>query len=281
MIVAATLSGIPPWTTAQDDKGAALLPDLKIEWQKNILRVKGDFPGGAIDIWYLEAYCRPGSTDRDWNETVIKHETTLKRASDDHREIDLECRIADGVIVNHAIRVTEGGLTFDITATNPTDKISDAHWAQPCIRVGDFTGTGEGTHPNDKYAYLAKSFLFVDGQLEHMPTRRWALSARYEPGQVWCPAHVDRNDVNPRPLSPIVPSNGLIGCFSKDDTHLMAVAFEPYQELFQGVIRCLHSDFRIGGLAPGESKTIHGKLYLMEADVEKLLRIYATDFPKS
>ena len=27
----------------------------------------------------------------------------------------------------------------------------------------------------------------------------------------------------------------------------MAVAWEPYQELFQGVIVCLHSDFRIGG----------------------------------
>ena len=31
----------------------------------------------------------------------------------------------------------------------------------------------------------------------------------------------------------------------------MATAWEPYQELFQGVIVCLHSDFRIGGLEAG------------------------------
>ena len=28
----------------------------------------------------------------------------------------------------------------------------------------------------------------------------------------------------------------------------LATAWEPYQELFQGVIVCMHSDFRIGGL---------------------------------
>ena len=28
----------------------------------------------------------------------------------------------------------------------------------------------------------------------------------------------------------------------------MAVAWEPYQEIFLGVITCIHSDFRLGGL---------------------------------
>ena len=50
----------------------------------------------------------------------------------------------------------------------------------------------------------------------------------------------------------------------------VATAWEPYQELFQGVIVCLHSDFRIGGLKPGESKTIRGKIYLMPADLTEL-----------
>ena len=60
----------------------------------------------------------------------------------------------------------------------------------------------------------------------------------------------------------------------------MAVAFEPYQELFQGVIVCIHSDFRIGGLAPGQTKHIRGKLYIVDADVEALLRRYDRDFPE-
>ena len=79
--------------------------------------------------------------------------------------------------------------------------------------------------------------------------------------------NVNRGDVNPRPLSPLVPSSGLTGCFSADERMILAVAWEPYQEIFQGVIACLHSDFRIGGLKPGETKKIHGKLYVVPADV--------------
>ena len=113
-----------------------------------------------------------------------------------------------------------------------------------------------------------------------MPTAQWANEARYTPGQVWCPKHVPRSDVNPRPLSKIVPSIGLIGCFSGDEKLIFATAWEPYQELFQGVARCLHSDFRIGGLAPGETKTIRGKIYIMANDVPALLRRYTEDFPE-
>jgi hypothetical protein len=60
----------------------------------------------------------------------------------------------------------------------------------------------------------------------------------------------------------------------------MAVAWEPYQELFLGVITCIHSDFRIGGLAPGETKQIHGKIYIVDADVPSLVNRYKQDFPE-
>jgi hypothetical protein len=90
---------------------------------------------------------------------------------------------------------------------------------------------------------------------------------------------VPRTDVNPRPLSPLVPGNGLIGCISADDKWIWATAWEPYQELFQGVARCLHSDFRIGGLAPGETKRIRGKVYIVPNDLPELLRRYTRDFP--
>jgi hypothetical protein len=61
---------------------------------------------------------------------------------------------------------------------------------------------------------------------------------------------------------------------------ILATAWEPYQELFQGVVTCIHSDLRIGGLQPGETKTIRGKIYLVDADVSGLLRRYASDFPE-
>ena len=98
--------------------------------------------------------------------------------------------------------------------------------------------------------------------------------------EVYVPRHVNRNDVNPRPLSPLVPSHGLMGCFSADEKTILAVAWEPYQELFQGVITCIHSDFRIGGLKPGETKHIRGKLYIVPADIPALLRRSERDFPE-
>ncbi len=254
---------------------------IKLHWANNILKIQSDeLPGGSLEIWYLEAYCRANSHTTDWSKhTVIPHETSLLAASQDGRRIELECRVSDGVRVKHVITANEDEVDFEIKAHNPTDKVSEIHWAQPCIRVGTFTGTGADS-TDDAYAYLPKSFVFLDGHLSRMPTRDWATEARYTPGQVWAGPGVPRSDVNPRPLHPATPSNGLIGCFRADDGKIMAIAFEPYQELFQGVIRCLHSDFRIGGLKPGETKHVHGKLYLVDNDVPKLVERYRRDFPK-
>ena len=257
----------------QDGK-AADIAGLRIDWKDNYLTIRGPhLPGGQMKVHYLEAYCRPGSTNRKWEQTVIGHKTRLVAADDGGRHLTLECTLSDGVVVRHEIRAGSDEVDFRLTATNPTDKPSDAAWAQPCIRVDAFTG-------RDKNTYLDKCFVFLDGKLSRMPTRDWATKALYTPGQVWCPGGVSRDDVNPRPLSPNVPDNGLIGCYSADEKMIFAVAFEPYQELFQGVIACLHSDFRIGGLKPGETKNIRGKIYVMPADTEKLLARYKADFPE-
>lgn len=254
---------------------AADRSSLKLHWEKNFLTISGEhLPGGEMQVHYLEAYCRAGSTDADWvQHTRMQHVTELVEASADGTLIRLRCRVNDGLVVDHVIRSTPDEVDFRLTAQNPTEKRSEAVWAQPCIRVDRFTG-------GDKESYLGKSFVFLDGKLERMPTRDWALTARYVPGQVWAPKGVDRNDVNPRPLSPLVPSNGLIGCFSADESMIFATAFEPYQELFQGVAVCLHSDFRLGGLQPGETKQVRGKIYFVPNDVGMLLDRYARDFPE-
>jgi hypothetical protein len=250
-------------------------PKLTVDWEKNFLTIRGQFPGETIRINYLEAYCRPGSTDRDWKETVIPHKTEKLSGSDP--VVKLRCTLSDGVVVDHTITANGDTVEFAIRAHNPTDKPSQAHWAQPCIRLDKFVGVPS---KNSSEAYLPKSFVFLDGKLTRMPTPNWATTARYTPGQVWAPKHVDRNDVNPRPLSSEVPSHGLIGCFSSDDQWLFATAFEPYQELFQGVIVCLHSDFRLGGLKPSETKSVRGKVYIVANDVDALLKRYAADFPE-
>ena len=255
------------------------VPGLRIAWENGFLTISGAFAGREIRVHYLEAYCRPGSTDRDWHETVIGHETEIVDASSERRRLKLRDRLSDGVIIDHEIIAGRDEIDFRLIASNPTDKPSQAHWAQPCIRVDRFTGLpddGRKTVPD----FARKCFIFLDNQLTHLPTAPWAVEARYTPGQVYRPAHVVRNDVNPRPLSTLVPSSGLIGCFSENGDKVMAVAWQPYQELFLGVATCIHSDFRIGGLDAGERKEIRGKIYIVDADVEALVKRYEQDFPE-
>ena len=253
---------------------------LKIQWEKNYLTIRGDFPGDEVSILYLEAYCRAGSTDREWGETVIPHKAELVSVSDDGRIIKLRDTLADGVVVEHTITAGVDEVDFRLVAHNPTDKPSEAHWAQPCMRVDRFTGKPKDDARELYPAYIRQCFLFIEDELTRLPTMPWAEKARYVPGQVYCPKDVDRNDVNPRPLSKLVPSCGMCGCFSADEKMILAVAWDPYQEIFQGVITCMHSDFRLGGLKPGETKKIHGKVYILPADVKKLVARFEKDFSK-
>lgn len=246
-----------------------------IQWENEYLTiVHPQLADQPIRIHYLEAFCRPGSTDREWKETVIPHSTTKLEAKE-LGTVSLEQRLGDGVVVTHLIKPVADGVTFEVSAYNPTKHVSEAHWAQPCMRVDRFVGlpmVSSGEH------YLPKCFLFLNDTLTRMPTASWAQKALYVPGQVWCAHGVDRNDVNPRPLHPDTPSKGLIGCFSVDEKWILAMAWKPYQELFQGVITCLHSDFRIGGLKPGETKEIFGRVYLIEGGEEMLIKAYERDF---
>lgn len=255
-------------------------PTLTLARRDNMLIIQGPhLPSGKIEINYLEAFCRANSTETDWGaHTAMPHGSELVSLSPDGKVMKLRSVVEDGVTVEHTITARDDEVDFRLEAHNPGKSRSEAHWAQACPRLGNFTGVGEkGANPDD---YLAKCFVFLDGKLTRMPTPQWATRARYTPGQVWCPVHVPRSDVNPRPLSPLVPSNGLIGCFSGDERLIFATSWEPYQELFQGVARCLHADFRLGGLKPGESLLIRGKIYIVSNDVESLLKRYAADFPE-
>jgi hypothetical protein len=236
-------------------------------------------PGGRIQINYMEAYCRPGSTDADWDrETVIPHEVTMVRLSPDGKQLELLDRLADGVTANHLITAGTDEVDFRITLHNPTTTPSNAHWAQACVRLGPFTGYDDASSPNLD-DYLPKCFVFLSGQLARMDQiRPWATEARYVPGQVWGAPGVPASDLNPRPHSSLQVDLGLIGAFSSDERMIFATAWDPYQELFQGVARCLHSDLRIGGLEPGQTKSARGKIYLLPNDPSALLDRHKKDF---
>jgi hypothetical protein len=247
-------------------------PDLTVAWDKNMLSIRGpEVPGGEVKVWYLEAYCRSGSTDRDWKQTVIPHRTEKLEEAPDGKFLKLRCRVEGGVEVVHEIRAGPGEVDFRLTATNAGAAPVDAVWVQPCIRVDAFTGLNQDD-------YIRRSFIFIDGRQAWLDRIPRAEEALFRGGQVYVPAGIDRRDVNPRPISSLTPSHGLIGCVSADETKLLATAWEPYQELFQGVIVCLHSDFRLGGLRPGETKRARGKIYIIENDSARLLQRYRRDF---
>ena len=244
---------------------------LTIGWEKNILTIRGHtIPGEKVEVWYLEAFCRRGSTDRDWSETTLPHETKLIRS--DEREIILHTSVEGGIEIEHRIVAGEDDVTFDVRLINKGERFVDADWAQPCMRVGEFTGRGQDD-------YFEKCFIFTEKGLVRMHRTHRETKARYVPGQVYVPAGIDLNDVNPRPLSKTKPVNGLVGCFSADESKILAMAWDHTQELFQGVIICIHNDFRIGGLKPGETKRLRGKIYILPNDVPALLKRYQRDFP--
>jgi hypothetical protein len=246
---------------------------ITVSWENNLLSIRDpSLPGGAIQVWYLEAFCRSGSTSRDWGKTVIPHRTEKVEESKDGKLLKLRSEVEGGVEVLHEIRAGDDDVDFLVTASNHGKDYVDVVWVQPCMRVGGFTGRKQED-------YVEKCFIFVDGGLKTLDKTRRSEEALYRGGQVYVPSGIDRKDVNPRPLSPDLPSANLIGCFSASGDRILAMAFEPCQELFQGVIVCIHADFRLGGLMARETKTAHGKIYLAENDEKKLLQRFKRDFP--
>jgi len=245
---------------------------LRISWKDNVLTLHSDrLPGGRVRVLYLEAFCRRGSTDRAWNETTLPFQTKLLEADAAGSWLNLETLVDGKVTVHHEIQAGTDEVDFRLVLTNNSDQAVDVEWAQPCLQVGEFTGRGQQD-------YFEKCFVFTQSGLTRMHETHRETKARYTPGQVYVPAGIDLNDVNPRPISRTRPINGLVGCFSADEKLVLAMAWDQVQELFQGVIVCIHSDFHIGGLRPGQTKRRHGKIYLMRNDIDRLLLRYHRDF---
>jgi hypothetical protein len=245
---------------------------LRIAWTNNMLTLSSpELPGTNVQVWYLEAFCRGGSTHRDWHQTTIPHRTELVSADADGRRIRLRTLVEGGIEVTHDIRAGRDEVDFRVEAVNRGKEFVDVQWFQPCMRVGGFTGMAQSN-------YHARCFIFTRDGLVTLDKTRRTEDAIYRGGQVYVPADISTNDVNPRPLSPDVPVNDLIGCFSADGLKLLAMAWDHTQELFQGVIVCIHNDPRLGGLKPGEKKSLRGKIYFMKNDPEALLNRYRKDF---
>ncbi len=257
------------WAAATSSPAA---DGLSIAWTNNMLSISSsEMPGGSVSIWYLEAFCRSGSTHRDWHQTTIPHRTEVIGAARNGKRIRLRTQVEPSVEIAHDIRAGRDEVDFRLEVQNSGEEFVDVQWFQPCIRVKAFTGL-------DQSNYVKRCFIFTDRGIRTLDETHRTEEAIYRGGQVYVPPGISTNDVNPRPLSPEQPANGLIGCFSRDHRYLLATAWDNTQELFQGVIVCIHNDPRIGGLKPGETKTLRGKVYFLPNDPAALLERYRRDF---
>src|SRR5260221_5987099 len=109
---------------------------LTLARENNWLIIKGaNILGGKIRINYLEPYGRADSTDADGvKHTMIRHTSEVLSVRD--TRITMRDTLAGGVIVEHTITASADEVDFRLVARNPTDKRSEAHWAQPCVRLG-------------------------------------------------------------------------------------------------------------------------------------------------
>ena len=167
LLLAVSLRAAEPPTSA-----APVLPLTLAFEQPHWLVIRGpELPGKEIRINYLEAYCRAGSTDADWvKHTVIPHKAEVLSLSDDRRTLRLRDILTDGVIVEHTVTTKADEVDFRLVARNPGSQRSEAHWAQPCVRLGDFTGFDPRGRDLDDY--LPKCFIFLNGKLVRLPDVR-------------------------------------------------------------------------------------------------------------
>src|SRR3954451_9355272 len=85
--------------------GHARAADLKLDWTNNVLTVSSpSLPGGKVEIWYLEAFCRHGSTHQDWGRTTIPHRTELLSRGAGQQSLRLRTRVEPAVEVLHEVR---------------------------------------------------------------------------------------------------------------------------------------------------------------------------------
>ena len=84
------------------------------------------------------------------------------------------------------------------------------------------------------------------------------------------------------PVSERNAQAGLMIRESKIDNMVMGIAWNSYISV-QGhnPWHCMHLSVRVGPLKQGETKTIHGKIYLFEGEKEDCLKKYKKDFLSS
>ena len=119
---------------------AAHAANLSLSWTNNLLTVTGaNLPGQKLEVWYLEAFCKRGSTKRNWNLTTLPHKTELLQS--EPARLRFRTMVQPEVELLHEVRAGSDEISIAFDFHNRGTNAIDIEWFQPaCIRVAAFTG---------------------------------------------------------------------------------------------------------------------------------------------
>ena len=72
---------------------------IQLSWKDDYLRLQAAHLPAAVDIHYLEAYCRPKAATQPWDRTLIPHTTRLVSAAPTGDSLELAQIIIDERLV--------------------------------------------------------------------------------------------------------------------------------------------------------------------------------------
>jgi hypothetical protein len=236
------------------------------EWERGIAVEDPTAPESAVYLWFYE-----------WHlfDAVVPGEHT--RGSFRHpREVAADAARIEPPGMKLEADTAEDGAWLTLTVENT----SEHDWPEeaaiiPCFNPGpkDAPNTNFQDHDHTRTYFLGEDGLRLLEQREiHFNhalaerVTRWANDGDYEFTYKW--PHSDHEAMG-----------GILVRESVDGKWVAAIAWDRYLSA-QGhnPWNCMHLSIRVGALKPGETKTVRGRIYVMQADKIDVLKRYRSEF---
>lgn len=256
--------------------GAAPPAPRIVEWERGIALQPPDQPAMSMYFWFYE-----------WNmfEAMAPGQHTSggygweRRIGADGASAEIR-----SPALHLAAKAVPGGADLLLRVTN----LTGYHWPEiagiiPCWNPGQIKGT-DPTKPQPRNRDFAdpghtKTFFLSPDGLARLEAREIHFNRSLR-------AAVDRASTDGHfafshkwPTSPVNAVAGLIIRESEDGAWVTGVGWEDFLSV-QGhnPWYCMHACIRVGPLAPKQSKTIRGKLYLFRGKAADCQRRFTQDF---
>ena len=241
--------------------------------------------GVAVDLWcYEDEFGLPKEIDEREDRIILHHQF-------------------EGYELKTLFEAEPGGVRITATLTGP-----DGEWL-PGVQTLNMCMTHQRSaafgNRKDKFDesyledFVGRAFVFLESGLRRLAdtNRVPSVDSRDNPYsrrgsaanpwvQEYAPRWRSRSARLPaffgrRPVSTDRPTYPIMGVISQDERFLSAFAWPDAEYLGQLFISCLHPNSRLAEscLSEPEGCVTRGKIYLMENNPQRLLKLFERDFP--